>query len=64
MVAFFESQFKGHKGDLVNKQMIYSDIHCRCTLNQKPTIESNIYVVQALWWEYSSQKGCNDEEKS
>ena len=35
----FESQFKGHKGNLINQQMIFSDFHCRGTLNQKPTIE-------------------------
>jgi len=40
MAAFFESQFKDHKGDLVNQRMIFSDFHCRGTLNQKPTTES------------------------
>jgi len=47
MAAFFESQFKGHKGDLVNQRMIFSDFYCRGTLNQKPTIES-IFLVCKL----------------
>jgi len=45
MAAFSESHFKGHKGNLVKQQMIFSDFHCRGTLNQKPTIES----IFLLW---------------
>jgi len=47
MAAFFESQFKGHKGDLVNQQMIFSDFYCRGTLNYKPTMES-IFLLYKL----------------
>ena len=41
MAAFFESEFKGHKGNLVTQWMIsFSNFHCRGTLNQKATIKS------------------------
>jgi len=67
MAAFFESEFKGHKGDLVNQRMISIDFHCRGTLNQKPTAESIFLFSKlsgrsmALKW-VTITKGKNENE--
>jgi len=37
----FESQFKAYKGELVNYQITFSNIHCRCTLNKNVVLISH-----------------------
>jgi len=65
MAAFFESQFKGHKGDLVNQRMIFSNISYRCTIAYNRTnilLHTLSGTSMALKWVAMTKKK-NENEK-